>query len=112
MANYSKKNKITAQTKEDATKIARGIQKPGQTKEQTKLVAQGIQKGIEQYKKKYNEKTRELDKKLKKASASRSLHESSTDNTAEPTTVKNNKLPWILLAISWIGFVAYIVIGR
>jgi hypothetical protein len=112
MANYSKKNKITEQTKEDAVKIARGIQKPGQTKEQTKLVAQGIQKGIEQYKKKHNEKTRELDKKLKKASASRSLHESSPGNTAEPTTVKNNKLPWILLAISWIGFVAYIVIGR
>ncbi len=112
MANYSKKNKITEQTKEDAAKIARGIQKPGQTKEQTKLVAQGIQKGIEQYKKKYNEKTRELDKKLKKASASKLLHESSTVLSVEPTTVKNNKLPWILLAISWIGFVAYIVIGR
>lgn len=112
MANYSKKNKTSEQTKDDATRIARGIQKPGQTKEQTKLVAQGIQKGIEQYKKKHNEKKRELDKKLKKASASRSLHDTSTDHTVEPTTVKNNKLPWILLAISWIGFVAYIVIGR
>jgi hypothetical protein len=112
MANYSKKNKITEQTKEDAVKIARGIQKPGQTKEQTKLVAQGIQKGVEQYKKNHSEKKRELDKKLKKASASRSLHEASTDNTVEPTTVKNNKLPWILLAISWIGFVAIYCYGQ
>ena len=112
MTNYSKKNKPWEQTKEDAEKIARAIQKPGQTKEQTKLVAQGIQKGIELYKKKHNEKTRELDKKLKKAATSRSLHESSTDNTVEPTTLINNKLPWLLLAISWIGFVAYIVIGK
>jgi len=112
MAKYSKKNKASELTKEDASKIALGIQKPGQTKEQTKLIAQGIQKGIELYKKKHNEKTRELDKKLKKASVSKSLHESSTDNTAESTTVKHNKLPWILLVLSWLGFVTYVVITR
>ena len=110
MANYSKKNKASELTKEDASKIALGIQKPGQTKAQTKLIAQGIQKGIEQYKKKHNEKSRELDKKLKKASATSSLHQSSSDNTVESTTIKHNKLAWILLALSWIGFVAYIVI--
>ena len=47
--------------------IAKGTQKPGQTKEQTKLVAQGIQKGIELYKKQQKAKARELDKQLKKA---------------------------------------------
>ena len=51
MARYSKKNNISEQTKDEALKIARGTQKPGQAKEQTKLIAQGIQKGIEQYKK-------------------------------------------------------------
>ena len=112
MAKYSRKNKAPELTKEDATKIALGIQRPGQTKEQTKLIAQGIQKGIKQYKKKHNEKTRELDKKLKKASTSQSLPESSIDNTVEPTTVKHNKLPWILLALSWLAFITYVVTGR
>ena len=112
MAKYSKKNKASELTKEDATKIALGIQKPGQTKEQTKLIARGIQKGIEQYKKKHNEKTRELDKKLKKASQSKSSAESSTHKPVEPTTIKHNKLPWILLALSWFGFIAYVVINK
>ena len=112
MAKYSRKNKASQLTTENATKIALGIQRPGQTKEQTKLIAQGIQKGIEQYKKKHNEKTRELDKKLKKGSPSKSLPESSIDNSVEPTMVKHNKLPWILLALSWLGFIAYIVTGR
>ena len=49
MAKYSKKHQLSEKSKDDAMKIARGTQKPGQTKEQTKLIAQGIQKGIEIY---------------------------------------------------------------
>jgi len=112
MAKHSTRNKASDRNKEDATKIALGIQRPGQTKEQTKLIAQGIQKGIELYKKKHSEKTRALDKKLKKVSTSQSSAESSIDKTVEPTTVKHNKLPWILLALSWLGFIAYIIVGR
>lgn len=52
---------------EEALKVARSIQKPGQTKEQTKLVAQGIAKGIELYKKQQSAKARERDKARKKA---------------------------------------------
>ena len=50
---------ISEQTKADAAKIAKGTQKPGQTKEQTKLISQGIEKGIAEYKK-LNEKFRKL----------------------------------------------------
>jgi len=110
MAKYSKRNKISEQTKDDAMKIARGTQKPGQTKEQTKLIAQGIQKGIEQYKKKNREKSRELDRKLKKAS-SRLLSEPSIGE-AKLETVKSSKLPWILLAASWFCFLVYVVVAR
>ena len=112
MAKYSKKNKVSEQIKDEAMKIARGTQKPGQTKEQTKLIAQGIQKGIEQYKKKQSEKKRELDKKLKKASARGALSESSTDNTVQSEVVKHNKLPWVLLVLSWLGFAAYIFLAK
>jgi len=51
---------------EEALAVARGIQKPGQTKEQTRLIAQGIAKGIEQYKRQQAAKSRERDKLRKR----------------------------------------------
>ena len=110
MAKYSKKNPVSEQSKDDAMKIARATQKPGQTKEQTKLIAQGIQKGIEQYKKKQNEKARELDRKLNKVSALRSSLEATTEHAVDPEVVKGDKLPWIMLVLSWLGFVIYAAI--
>lgn len=85
-------------------RIARGTQKPGQTKEQTRLIAQGIQKGIEQYKKQQSTKTRELDKRLKKATTDHNVNDSSAIDTAGDVVVKSCKLPWVLLILSWIGF--------
>ncbi|MBT8439031.1 MAG: DUF2956 domain-containing protein, partial [Gammaproteobacteria bacterium] len=43
MPRYRKHPKPSPETREEAMKIARGTQRPGQTKEQTKLIAQGIQ---------------------------------------------------------------------
>jgi len=110
MAKYSKKHQLSEKSKDEAMKIARGTQKPGQTKEQTKLIAQGIKKGIEIYKKQQSEKARELDKKLNKASALRASHETSTQQVVEKAVVKGNKLPWLLLVLSWLGFVFYVVL--
>lgn len=47
--------KPSPQTQEEALKLAKGTQRPAQTKEQTKLIAQGIQKGIDLYKKQQKE---------------------------------------------------------
>jgi hypothetical protein len=107
MSKYSEKNRVSDTTKAEAIKIARGTQKPGQTKEQTKLIAQGIQKGIEEYKKRQNAKARELDKKLKKAAVSNPADTSAAGYAAEPQAVKTNRLPWVLLILSWLGFAAY-----
>lgn len=52
---------------EEALRVAKSIQTPGQTKEQTKLIAKGIEKGIALYKQQHNAKARELDKAKKKA---------------------------------------------
>ena len=112
MAKYSKKHLLTEKSKDDAMKIARATQKPGQTKEQTKLIAQGIKKGIEIYKKQQSEKARELDKKLNKASALASSHEAATQQVVEPVVVKGNRLPWVLLVLSWICFVVYVVLVK
>ena len=110
MSIYSRKNKVSDKIKDDAMKIARGTQRPGQTKEQTKLIAQGIQKGIDQYKKQQNVMARELDKRRKKAAINSISNKSSVDNTLEPVATKGNNLPWLLLIISWLGFAAYIVL--
>jgi len=112
MSKYSEKNRVSDKTREDAMKIARGTQRPGQTKEQTKLIAQGIQKGIEEYKKRQSEKARALDKKLKKTAASSTSEKHPADDKFEPAAVKNNILPWVLLIISWLAFAAYIFINN
>ena len=103
---------MPGKVKDDAMKIARGTQRPGQTKEQTKLIAQGIQKGIAQYKKQQNEKARELDKKHKKAAARKNANKLPADKTAESTAAKRNSLPWVLLTLSWLGFAAYILLVK
>lgn len=105
MSRYSKKPTISDQTREEAMKVARATQKPGQTKEQTKLIAQGIQKGIDQYKKQHKSKARELNKKLKEVTRNSG---SEDDNyTAQNDHIENRhsaRLPWILLILSWIAF--------
>ena len=105
MAKYSKRhNEVSDKTQEDAMKIAKATQKPGQTKEQTKLVSQGIQKGIDQYKKQQKAKARELDKRLKKAANSK--HDELEVEVKEVVQLKQHWLPWVLLVISWGGFIA------
>ena len=113
MAQYSKNKKSAAPSDKvivDAQKLAKANQRPGQTKEQTKLVAQGIQKGIEQYKKQQKEKSRDLDKKIKKVNRQLDSESEHTEiETQESTPKKSNTLPWVLLAVSWFGFIGFIV---
>jgi hypothetical protein len=93
--------KISKEIQEEAMKVARSTQRPNQTKEQTKFISQGIEKGIAEYKKQQNKKARERDKLRKvKLKASEEKHE-----TIEVIHSDNNKLPWVLLAVSWVAFV-------
>ena len=105
-------NTASEQTKTDALNIAKGIQKPGQTKEQTKLISQGIEKGIALYKKQQKAKARDSDKHRKQVLKAKQK----TDiKTAEETAVKQEGsrfitfLPWALLALSWIGFMGFLL---
>ncbi len=110
MPRYSKKDSVSEQTKSEAMSIAKGTQKPGQTKEQTRLIAQGIQKGIEHYKKQQKAKARELDKQLKKAKTP------SPDVIVEKEIMESTSqtpwLPWLLLGASWLGFIMYTLTTR
>jgi hypothetical protein len=106
------KAKTTASDKtlQEADSIAKGIQKPGQTKEQTKLIAQGIQKGIETYKKQHKAKSRELDKQLKKAKRPTANIEPIDVADLPSNTPSGQILPWGLLIVSWTGLAAYLLL--
>jgi hypothetical protein len=103
------KNKVSPEVTVQAMKMAKGTQKVRQTKEQTKLIAQGIEKGIAEYKKQQGKKLREIDKQRKQKIK---LREQNNTETVEEVTANNlmPSLPWILLLLSWVGFVAYIVL--
>jgi len=111
MTKHSKKATTSVETKAEALTLARGIQKPGQTKEQTKQVVQGIQKGIELYKKQHKAKARELDKKAKRLTAQSGINDTPTTEDQTPTTQNSSLLPWVLLALSWCAFGLYVAFG-
>jgi len=96
-------NKISKETQEKAMKLAKGTQRPNQTKEQTKLISQGIEKGIAEYKKQLNKKSRERDK-IRKASLKAKVNDIETIEVPKP---QGKRLPWVLLVLSWIAFVSW-----
>lgn len=104
---------ISTETQTEAMKIARANQKPGQTKEQTKLIAQGIEKGIAQYKKQQKIKAREQDKRRKQE-----LKQTKQEEAGELLQENNNTsfafllLPWVLLALTWAGMAAYVLVWQ
>ncbi len=103
------------QTQQEAMKIAKATQKPGQTKEQTKLIAQGIEKGIALYKKQQKERSRQADKAKKKAQKAKqsntqeTAHAQVTEQTNSVSTERPSILPWMLLVVSWVGFITYVM---
>lgn len=107
MARHSKKHPQSEATLDEASRIARGTQRPGQTKEQTKVIAQGIRKGIEQYKKKQSARARELDKKLKKVNQQLASPKAGEVRIDERVVYRQHWLPWVLLALSWVATVVY-----
>ena len=106
-------SKVSQEIQDEALAVAKATQKQGQSKEQTKLIAKGIEKGISEFKKQQKIKVRDRDKQRKQKEKSNlqsqsSLVEQEGVNKAEVSTVKLNKyFPWLLLALSWAGFVLY-----
>ena len=110
MSRKSRKQTVSPETKSEAMKLAKGNQRPGQTKEQTQLVAQGIQKGIDQFKKQHKAKSRELDKRLKTSQSNTGA--ANEVELREQTVYQQHWLPWVLLALSWLGAGGYFYLSR
>ncbi|RTR40021.1 DUF2956 domain-containing protein [Shewanella canadensis] len=100
---------ISNETQNEAMKVAKATQKPGQAKEQTKLIALGIEKGIAEYKKQQKSKARDRDKSRKQEIKTKARAAEALDSdTAEIETKSNVQLlPWGLLVVSWIGFIGF-----
>ncbi len=102
-------NKVSIEVQDQAMKVAKGTQKKGQSKEQTKLIAQGIEKGIAEYKKQQSKKSRERDKDRKQQAKQKQRAADELSGLDElKADTGGNKLPWLLLGFSWLGFVAYL----
>jgi len=110
MARHTKSYQTSEATHDEAMRIARGTQRPGQTKEQTRLIAQGIQKGIEQYKKQHSARARELDKSIKRVKqhlTPHETHETHEIEVQEKIVYRQHWFPWLLLVLSWIAMAAW-----
>lgn len=104
------KTRPSPETVEEAERVAKATQKPGQTKEQTRLIAQGVQKGIDEYKKQQKARARAADKAKKqrqRAESSELDTELDLDDEQKETTTRGAWLPWVLLVLSWIGFAVF-----
>lgn len=103
---------ISNETKNEALRVAKATQKPGQTKEQTKLIALGIEKGIAEYKKQQKSKARDKDKARKQELKAKNRDSAQTDvPQISDSNSNSSKLPWALLLLSWAGFAAYLLMG-
>ncbi|WP_429096497.1 DUF2956 domain-containing protein [Aeromonas media] len=104
MAKY---DKISPETQQEAMKVARANQKPGQTKEQTQLIAQGIQKGIDEYKKQMKARAREASRQKKQQARAKQPQQGEHEEESEIDVIevsRQHPLPWVLLVLSWLVF--------
>ena len=89
-------------TQEEAMRMAKANQRPGQGKEQTKLIAKGIEKGIAEYKKQEKAKVRARNKTHHKAQKQSSLSSAPewVDYSTEATGNDSN----LVLLVSGLAF--------
>jgi hypothetical protein len=112
MAKRSTSHPPPVSSRDEAMRIARGTQQPGQTREQTKLIARGIQKGIDQYRKQQNARARELDRKLKKARQQVTPPDAREIKVQEKVTYKQHWLPWVLLILTLLALTTCWLLNR
>lgn len=109
----SKQKKDARDIRAEALKIANTIKTEGQTPVETKAIANGIQRGMELFLRQQSEKTRDLDKRTKKVKqlATKLMQDKTVNEKADVVSVQtSSKLPWALLAVSWVLFLMLVVV--
>ncbi|CAA0113975.1 Uncharacterised protein [BD1-7 clade bacterium] len=111
MANKKRAAK-TDQTRETAQAITRRSGQVAEDKAQRRAVTQAIADGIKEYKLQQKAKQRDQDKKLKKAQADAERLRGEYEEKLKALNVQGDqaqggsRLPWVLLAASWLVFAA------
>jgi len=100
MAKHPLTKKVAREIQLEAEQIAKGIQRPGQTREQTRLIARGIQRGIETYRRQQAERERNLDRELKRLKKLEGTPENPAPVVEERPVYRQHWLPWVLFAVS------------
>jgi endo-1,4-beta-D-glucanase Y len=103
----TKQKKDARDIRAEALKIANTIKTEGQTTVETKAIALGIQRGMALFLRQQSEKSRNLDKQVKKVKqlATKLTQDKSADEKNEIVNEQSSsKLPWVLLAVSWVLF--------
>ncbi len=91
-------------TQEEAMRMAKANQRPGQGKEQTKLIAKGIEKGIAEYKKQEKAKVRVRNKthhKAQKSSSLNSIPEQADGKEVGRLVANGSKLPLLVSGLAF-----------
>ncbi len=112
----SKKQSPQQASAANTDNIIKKAGKVSEDKANRRAMRQAIDQGIAEYRKQYQEKVRQQDKKMKKAildaESQRNAYEKklkALDN--EPQLIKKQyALPWTLLALSWVGFIAFFIV--
>jgi hypothetical protein len=105
-----KNKKVVRDIRAEAAKIANSIKIEGQSKAESAAIAHGIQRGMDQFLRQQSEKARDLDKRVKKVKQmTNNLADLSGSATTPAETSSHvqisQRLPWLLLLLSWILFV-------
>lgn len=111
----TKQKKDARDIRAEALKIANSIKIEGQTPVETKAIANGIQRGMELFLRQQSEKVRDLDKRTKKVKQlanQLNQHKSADESEDIVNAQTTSKLPWILLAVSWMLFMALVIINK
>ncbi len=111
MSQSAQEKKAQRDLKAEAAKIVRTLNISGDNRAETQRIVAAVQRGIEYHLKQQSAKARELDKRAKKLKqADGSAEVRSAEAPARAQKSFSAALPWVLLALSWMGFVGYLLI--
>ena len=97
-----------------ADAITNEVSKPSFNKQQRKEIQTAIEQGIARYKREHKSKARDYDKALKQQLKQYQSGDDDVETLSdkEPPKTLLSYLPWLLLVISWAGFVVYLGLDR
>jgi preprotein translocase subunit SecF len=106
----SGKPQLSTEALDKAQSITNAVVPVSFTKQQRREVQQAIEKGMAKIRSQAGSKNREQDKKIKQLQKQLMAKQ---DNVVSDTQSDNksstmNLLPWILLALTWVGLAVYI----